>query len=227
MLLSAVGLEPARVAYSSPMPAPFSPPDVFAPALPEPGVISKIWHSSPASAVREYVVNKAKDVATFAVLTAVHPLSLPQNLLALTISLGSTGTRIPGRFGFAIYENSQGLSRLFGKALQDPYAFAPGFAAFAFGPVDRDTFVHEHQHYLQSLITGPLYLPGLAFEAIRAARQCGANSECIHRVSVFEKDAALAEKVGLHFPFIDASGTPAPSTLPPPPNGKRPMKAPH
>lgn len=153
--------------------------------------------------LRQYLVDKAKDVATAAVLTLVNPLSLPQNLLGLVISLGSTGHRISGSLGFAIYENARGLSNVVGRVLGQPPAYDMGFAAFAPGAVDRDTLVHEQQHYFQSLVTGPLFLPGIAFEAIRAARQCGANSECVHRVSVFEVDAALAERVGPHFPFVD------------------------
>ena len=162
-------------------------------------------HARTHSPVVGYLIDKAKDVATAAALTMLHPLTFPQTLLSLAISLGSTGHRVSGSLGFAMYEDAKGLAKTLGNVLQDPGAFTPGFLSFGFGHVSDELFVHEQQHYFQSLVTGPLYLPGLAFEALRATRECGANSTCIHRVSRFEIDAALAERVGPHFPFVDPS----------------------
>ncbi|MEW6280373.1 MAG: hypothetical protein AB1758_17215 [Candidatus Eremiobacterota bacterium] len=151
---------------------------------------------------RQYLVDKARDVATVVAVSLLNPGTLLQNAVSLGISLLTTGDRRTGQYGFALYENCRGLGRLIGQAVLDTSAFTPGPLGFAAGRLSQRVMDHENQHALQSLVTGPLYYPGLAFEAVRAGLKCGFNSDCIHDISVFELDAKRAEKVGLHFPFI-------------------------
>jgi hypothetical protein len=156
--------------------------------------------------VRQYAVDKLKDLGCALLVTALNPGTVVQNAVSLAISLFTTGDRRQGEFGFALYENSRGLGRWIGdKLLDETPAYTPGTLGFAAGSLSQQVMDHENQHALQSIVTGPLYYPGLAFEAARAAMKCGLNSHCIHEISVFEIDAGRAEKEGLHFPFIGAA----------------------
>lgn len=151
---------------------------------------------------RDYAVDKTKDLALAVAVTCVNPTTIVQNTVSLLISLGTTGERRSGQYGFALYENSRGVARWIGKTfLEDTTAFTPGCLGFASRKLSQRVMDHENQHALQSLVTGPLYYPGLAFETVRAGLKCGFNSDCIHAISVFELDAERAEKQGLHFPF--------------------------
>lgn len=153
--------------------------------------------------VRDYAIDKTKDLALAVAVTCVNPTTIVQNSVALLISLCSTGERRTGQYGFALYESTRGLGRWIGKNfLGDTSAFTPGCIGFASRRLSQRVMDHENQHAIQSLVTGPFYYPGLIFETIRAGRQCGYNSECIHKISVFETDAGRAEKEGLHFPWL-------------------------
>lgn len=188
------------------MPRGFAP---SAPPAPQPEEIDQTWavdappdFRSTRDKILDYAVDKSKDIALAVAVTCVNPTTILQNSVSLLISLGTTGDRRTERYGFALYENSQGLGRWIGKNfLADTTAFTPGCLGFASRRLSQRVMDHENQHAIQSLVTGPLYYPGLIFETIRAGRQCGFNSDCIHEISVFETDAGRAEKEGLHFPW--------------------------
>ncbi len=171
--------------------------------------VDQTWRSDPLPDLRStqdkvlsYAVDKTKDIALAVAVTCVNPTTIVQNTVALAISFGSTGERRTGKYGFALYENTQGLGRWIGKNfLGDTTAFTPGPIGFASRKLSDRVMDHENQHAIQSLVTGPFYYPGLIFETVRAGRQCGFNSECIHKLSVFETDAGRAQKEGLHFPW--------------------------
>lgn len=191
---------------SAPLPRGFVPAQ---PAAPQPEELDRDWSYDPAPDFRStsekvcgYAADKARDLALAVAVTCVNPTTIVQNSVSLLISLGTTGQRRSGRYGFALYENTRGVGRWIGeKFLGDTPAFTPGCLGFASGKLSQRVMDHENQHALQSLVTGPLYYPGLIFETIRAGRQCGYNSHCIHEISVFERDAGRAQKEGLHFPF--------------------------
>jgi RHS repeat-associated protein len=160
-----------------------------------------LWEASQSGAafVSDYASDKSQDVATYAALNEAAPQSFLQNTLALGISMTSVGNRRTGDAGYVLYENCKGSCALINRLLGKPPAYTPGFIGFAPRTVDDATFIHENRHHIQSLVTGPAYLPFVAFEAARAATICGATSECIHRESVVERDAAAAVNKGLFY----------------------------
>jgi RHS repeat-associated protein len=110
----------------------------------------------------EYISDKSQDFATGVEDTMDNPGTAPQNALAFGISLLSVGDRQTFQNGFVYYENCRGLCSWVGdKILQSPAAYTPGYIAFASGELRQSTVWHEYQHYLQSQMIGPFYLPAL------------------------------------------------------------------
>jgi len=158
-----------------------------------------------APAVGDYLADKGQDAANigarWAIVTAVtgspvaYPLFYPQDLFAFGISLGSAGDRRAGSFGFAMYQNCRGLCE-FGPKVP----WTPGYLAFASQPIPQrdfeDTFDHENQHGVQSILTGPAYGP----VNIGINATCGFSDPCMHTRNPFEVDAIRAVTEGLHFP---------------------------
>ena len=116
-----------------------------------------------ASAVGSYVYDKGRDTALAAGHCAVSlGTTCTSDAIALGISFLSTGDRGTGPNGFVYYENCQGLCDLINQALDQfapTGAFTPGFISFAEANLRGGFRCHEYQHYVQSRVTGPFYIP--------------------------------------------------------------------
>jgi RHS repeat-associated protein len=151
----------------------------------------------------DYVVDKTQDIGQYTVRRFYSPHTTFQDTVALGISLFSVGDRKAGPFGFTYYENCRGACDLIADhLLGGTPAFNPGYIGFAEGKLWPGQVYHEAQHYLQSMLLGPFYLPLTLEEWARSTFYCGTNSACVHRISVIETDAARARQdKELHFPF--------------------------
>ncbi len=119
-----------------------------------------------AGAVAGYVSDKAQDLNTGVQDTLDNPATAPQNSLAFMISLFSNGDRKTFQNGFVYYEHCKGMCSLIGGILGSPDAYTPGYIAFSTRELVQSVVWHEYQHYLQSQMLGPLYLPGVAISAL-------------------------------------------------------------
>ncbi len=144
-----------------------------------------------ASAVGSHVYDKARDT----VLAAGHcaaslGTTCTSDAIGLGISYLSTGDRKTGPNGFVYYENCQGLCDWINQALNQfapTSAFTPGFISFADAQLPGGLLCHEYQHFIQSRVTGPFYIP-------------------LALTPWFERDAASAsDKKEGHFPFTGLS----------------------
>jgi len=152
--------------------------------------------------IADYVVDKVQDVGQYTVRRFVSPQTTFQDTVALGISLFSEGNRQAGPYGFSYYENCRGLCDLIADHVLDAPAFTPGYIGFAERRLGPAEVAHEAQHYLQSLVLGPGYLPLTFEEWVRSGFSCGWGGECLYKTSIIETDAVRAAKdKKQHFPF--------------------------